>query len=285
MSSAIWTQILAPGLTHWQSPRFFGYFATSATPPGILAELLAATLNQVAFIWRTSPASTELEQVVLGWMADLLGLPSTWHGHIEDTASTSTLAALVAARHATGRNVVVCSEQAHSASDKAARMLQMELRKAPVDSELRMRIGEVDLADVAACVATVGTTSTAAVDPVPEIADACEQAGRGSTSMPHTRARRWSAPSSGGRLRAWSGPTRSSSTRTSGWLRRWTARSCGRAGRWSSGRRSRSCPSSCGRPTTQRSISASGARRSGDGFGHSSSGLSCAATVGRDCRR
>jgi aromatic-L-amino-acid decarboxylase len=170
-------QILVPGLTHWQSPRFFGYFATTSTPPGILAELLAATLNQVAFIWRTSPASTELEQVVLGWMADLLGLPSDWHGHIEDTASTSTFAALVAARRATGRNVVVCSEQAHSASDKAARMLQMELRKAPVDDQLRLRIGEVALDDVAAVVATVGTTSTAAVDPVPEIAEACARSG------------------------------------------------------------------------------------------------------------
>ncbi len=170
-------RILLPGLTHWQSPRFFGYFATTATPPGILAELLAATLNQVAFIWRTSPASTELEQVVLGWVADLLGLPATWHGHIEETASTSTFAAIVAARHATGRNVVVCSEQAHSATDKAARMLRMELRKAPVDAGLAMRIGDVDLEDVAAVVATVGTTSTAAVDPVPEIADACERAG------------------------------------------------------------------------------------------------------------
>ncbi len=169
--------ILVPGLTHWQSPRFFGYFATTASEPGILAELLVATLNQVAFIWRTSPASTELEAVVLGWVADLLGLPLTWHGHIEDTASTSTFAALVAARHATGRNVVVCSEQAHSASDKAARMLRMELRKAPVDDELRMRIDAVDLSDVAVVVATVGTTSTAAVDPVPAIADACERSG------------------------------------------------------------------------------------------------------------
>jgi len=91
-------EILLPGVTHWQSPRFFAYFAVSASEPGILAELLAATLNSVAFIWRTSPASTELEALTLDWTAQLLGLPDGWHGHIEDTASTATLAAFVAAR-------------------------------------------------------------------------------------------------------------------------------------------------------------------------------------------
>ena len=81
-------EILLPGVTHWQHPRFFAYFATSAAEPGILAELLAATLNSVGFLWRTAPASTELEGVVLDWTAKLLGLPDGWHGHIEDTAST-----------------------------------------------------------------------------------------------------------------------------------------------------------------------------------------------------
>src|SRR3989441_10103665 len=95
-------EILLPGVTHWQSPRFFAYFANSASEPGILAELLAATLNAVAFLWRTSPASTELEAVTLDWAAQLLGLPQGWHGHIEDTASVSTIAALAAAREATG---------------------------------------------------------------------------------------------------------------------------------------------------------------------------------------
>ena len=103
-------ELLLPGITHWQHPRFFAYFATTASEPGILAELLAAALNPVAFIWRTSPASTELEAVAMDWLAQLLGLPSGWHGHIEDTASTSTLAALAAARDTTGRDVVVCSE-------------------------------------------------------------------------------------------------------------------------------------------------------------------------------
>jgi aromatic-L-amino-acid/L-tryptophan decarboxylase len=161
---------LMPGVTHWQHPRFFAYFATTASPPGILAELLAATLNQVAFIWRTSPLATELELLATEWLAQLLGLPAGWHGHIEDTASTSTLAALAAARAATGRRVVLASEQAHSAVDKAARILDMELRKVPVDDAFRMRpdllTGELATGDVAAVLATVGTTSTTSVDPV-----------------------------------------------------------------------------------------------------------------------
>jgi len=170
-------QILLPGITHWQSPRFFAYFAVSASEPGILAELLAATLNSVAFLWRTSPASTELEFLTLDWVAQLLGLPEGWHGHIEDTASTSTIAALAAAREATGGTVVVCSEHAHSSVDKAAKLLGLELRKTPADDEFRLRVDALDLADAAAVVATVGTTSSASVDPVPEIADACAAEG------------------------------------------------------------------------------------------------------------
>jgi aromatic-L-amino-acid decarboxylase len=170
-------ELLLPGITHWQHPRFFAYFATTASEPGFLAELLAAALNPVAFLWRTSPASTELEAVAMDWLAQLLGLPSGWHGHIEDTASTSTLAALAAARETTGRSVVVCSEQAHSSVDKAARLLGLELRKTPVDDAFRLRPEALDLTDAAAVVATVGTTSTATVDPVPAIADACEAAG------------------------------------------------------------------------------------------------------------
>jgi aromatic-L-amino-acid decarboxylase len=169
-------EILLPGITHWQSPRFFAYFAVSASEPGILAELLAATLNSVAFLWRTSPASTELEALTLDWSAQLLGLPAGWHGHIEDTASTSTIAALAAAREATGRKVVVCSEHAHSSVDKAAKLLGLELRKVPADAEFRLRVDALDLTDAAALVATVGTTSTASVDPVPALADACAAA-------------------------------------------------------------------------------------------------------------
>jgi aromatic-L-amino-acid decarboxylase len=170
-------EVIVPGLTHWQSPRFFAYFAVSASEPGILAELLAATLNSVAFIWRTSPASTELEALTLDWTAQLLGLPRDWHGHIEDTASVSTIAALAAAREATGGRVVVCSEEAHSSVERAARLLGLETRKVPVDDAFRMRADAADLTDAAAVVATVGTTSTTSVDPVPALADACAERG------------------------------------------------------------------------------------------------------------
>jgi aromatic-L-amino-acid decarboxylase len=171
-------EVLLPGVTHWQHPRYFAYFGISASEPGILAELLAATLNSIAILWRTAPAATELESVVLDWVADLLGLPTGWHGHIEDSASTSTLTALIAAREATGRRLVVCSEQAHSSVEKGARMADMEIRKVPCDAEFRMRadaLGQLD--DVAAVVPTVGTTATTSVDPVAPIAQAARAAG------------------------------------------------------------------------------------------------------------
>ncbi len=170
-------ELLLPAFTNWQHPRFFAYFAVTASEPGILAELISAALNQVALVWRASPASTELELRVVDWVRQLLGLPEGWHGHIEDTASTSTLAALIAARHVTGRNVVVCSEHAHSSVEKDARMLGMELRKVPVDEELRMRVDGYELDDAAAVVATVGTTSFASVDPVRELAERAHRAG------------------------------------------------------------------------------------------------------------
>jgi aromatic-L-amino-acid/L-tryptophan decarboxylase len=168
-------ELILPALTHWQHPRFFAYFAVTASEPGILAELLAAATNQVALHWRASPASTELELRVVDWVRQLLGLPDGWHGHIEDTASTSTLAALIAARHVTGRNVVVCSEHAHSSVEKGARMLGMELRKVPAP-ELAMT-ADFGAAGVACVVATVGTTSFASVDPVRELAALAREAG------------------------------------------------------------------------------------------------------------
>jgi len=169
--------VLLPGVTHWQSPRFFAYFANTASDPGILAELLVATLNNVGFLWRTSPALHELEEVAMSWLGQLLALPSGWHGHIEDTASTSTIAALAAAREARpDARAVLCSEQAHSSVDKAVRLLGLELRKVPTDDEFRLRPELLALDDACAVVATVGTTSSAAVDPVPAIADACERA-------------------------------------------------------------------------------------------------------------
>jgi aromatic-L-amino-acid/L-tryptophan decarboxylase len=170
-------EVLLPGITHWNHPRFFAYFAISGSAPGILAELVTAALNVNAMLWRTSPAATELEELALDWVAQLLGLPHGWHGHIEDTASTSTLAALAAAREASAGRVVVCSEHAHSSVDKAARLLGLEVRKTPVDDAFRLRAEALELDGAAAVVATVGTTSTTSVDPIPEIAERCSAAG------------------------------------------------------------------------------------------------------------
>jgi aromatic-L-amino-acid/L-tryptophan decarboxylase len=171
-------EVLAPGLTHWQSPRYFAYFPATGSEPGILAELLIAGLNQVGVLWRTSPALQELEEVTLDWLRQLLGLPPEFRGHLEDTASVGILAALAAARAAApGRRTVVCSEHAHSAVDKAARILELDLRKVPGDAEFRLRPDLLELDDACAVVATIGTTSSAAVDPVPAIADACAAAG------------------------------------------------------------------------------------------------------------
>ena len=171
-------EVLMPGLTHWQSPRYFAYFATTASEPGILAELLVAALNQVGILWRASPALQELEEVTLAWLADLLGLPEGLHGHIEDTASTGLITALAAARAASpGKRVVVCSEHTHSSTAKAARLLELEVRAVPGDESHAMRIDQVDLTGACALVATIGTTSSAAVDPVPALADLCADAG------------------------------------------------------------------------------------------------------------
>jgi len=170
--------VLLPGLTHWQSPRFFAYFATTGSEPGVLAELVAAGLNQVGILWRTSPALQELEEVTLDWLRQLLGLPEDFRGHLEDTASTGVLAALAVARaQQPDRRVVACSEHAHSVVDKAARLLELELSKIPVDDEYRLRPDLLDLERACAVVATVGSTGAAAVDPVPAIADACAASG------------------------------------------------------------------------------------------------------------
>jgi aromatic-L-amino-acid decarboxylase len=174
-------RILLPGITHWNHPRFLAYFAISGSEPGILAELLCAALNVNAMLWRTSPAATELEELALDWLRQLLGLPEGLHGHIEDTASISTLAALAAARHLRPGGFVACSEEAHSSVDKAARLLDLELRKIPVDEEFRLRpdaLAELLAGgEAAAVVATVGTTSSTSVDPVPAIAELCREHG------------------------------------------------------------------------------------------------------------
>ncbi|MDQ3866172.1 MAG: aminotransferase class V-fold PLP-dependent enzyme [Actinomycetota bacterium] len=173
--------VVVPATTHWNHPRFFAYFAITGSEPGILAELLAAAFNVNAMLWRTGPAATELEELVVDWLRQLVGLADGWRGHIEDTASTSTLAALAAARELRPRGVVLCSQEAHSSVEKDARILGLELRRLPVDEEFRLRPDALATAlareRVAAVVATVGTTSTTAVDPVAAIAELCERHG------------------------------------------------------------------------------------------------------------
>jgi aromatic-L-amino-acid/L-tryptophan decarboxylase len=169
-------EVIVPGLTLWNHPRFFAYFANTGSEPGILAELLTAALNVNAMAWITSPAATELELVVLDWLAQLLDLPAGLHGQIEDSASTSTLTALAAARALRPGGAVYASEHAHFSVEKAVRILGLELRTVPVDEEFRM-IPELELGDATAVVATVGTTSSTSVDPVPELASLCEAAG------------------------------------------------------------------------------------------------------------
>jgi aromatic-L-amino-acid/L-tryptophan decarboxylase len=170
--------VLMPGVTHWQSPRFFAYFATTGSEPGVLAELLIAGLNQVGILWRTSPALQELEEVAVDWLRRLVGLPDDFRGHIEDTASTGVLAALIVARSLQpDRRILVCSEHAHSVGEKAARLLDLELRKVPTDDAFRMRPDLLHADDACAVVATIGTTGMASVDPVPEIAERSAAAG------------------------------------------------------------------------------------------------------------
>jgi aromatic-L-amino-acid decarboxylase len=192
-------RLIVPACTQWNHPGFLAYFANSATPDGILGELLAAAVNGNGMLWMTSPAVTELEQVTLRWLRQWSGLPEEWFGLIYDTASTSSMHAIAAAREAadpesrtkgTARGLVVyTSEQSHSSIEKGAIALgigQDYVRKVPVDAEFRMRpdvLQELIEADRAAglrpcCVtATVGTTSTTSVDPVPAIADLCERYG------------------------------------------------------------------------------------------------------------
>lgn len=197
-------KIILPGVTHWNHPGFFAYFAITGSAPGVLAEFLSAALNQQAMLWRTSPSATELEAVVLRWLQRLIHLPDTFEGVIYDTASISTLHALAAARERAipgvrehgmagrediGRFRVYCSDQTHSSIDKAVILLGLghsSLRKIPSDDQFRMRvealrdaIAEDRAAGVTpmAVVATVGSTSTTSVDPLPEIASLCAEQG------------------------------------------------------------------------------------------------------------
>ncbi|MDQ1729108.1 MAG: aromatic-L-amino-acid/L-tryptophan decarboxylase [Pyrinomonadaceae bacterium] len=195
-------RLIVPALTHWNHPSFFAYFATSTSAPGIFGELLSAAFDQKAMLWRTSPASTELEEVTLDWLRQMMGLDAGMTGIIYDTASVSSLHAIAAAREGAELRIreegmsgrtdlpllrVYVSEQAHSSIEKGVITLglgQRALRKIPTDAEFRMDANALAAAIaedkqngiVPFCVvATVGTTSTSSIDPIAEIASICEE--------------------------------------------------------------------------------------------------------------
>lgn len=189
-------RLIVPALTHWNHPSFFAYFATSTSGPGILGELLTAAFDNKAMLWRTSPASTELEEVTLDWLRQMMGLDKGLSGIIYDTASVSSMHAIAAAREGIEKRIreegmsgrpdlpllrVYVSEQAHSSIEKGVITLglgQRGLRKIPTDADFRMDVNaltdaiEEDLKEgfLPFCiVATVGTTSTSSTDPVSEM--------------------------------------------------------------------------------------------------------------------
>ncbi len=198
-------RLVMPGVTHWNHPGFLAYFANTASVPGILADLLSSALNQIGILWRTSPVLAELEQVTTAWLRDAMALPGDWFGMLTDTASTSTLHALAAAREmdpALGirqrgmagradlpRLRIYCSEHAHSSVDKAAITLGIgaeNVVRIAADDDCRMHTGLLAAAVGAdraagfrplAVIATLGTTSTTAVDPTAEIAAICAREG------------------------------------------------------------------------------------------------------------
>jgi aromatic-L-amino-acid/L-tryptophan decarboxylase len=195
-------KVIVPGITHWNHPGFMAYFNSSASMPGILAELLISTFNVNGMVWKTSPAATELEQVTLDWFRQMLGLSENWWGIIYDCASVTSMHAIAAARENINLNIrekgmggrtdlsklkLYTSEQAHSSIEKGALTLGIGLdgvTKIPTDNEFRMIPAELKKAikeDKAkgrlpfCAAATIGTTSSTSIDPLNEIADICNE--------------------------------------------------------------------------------------------------------------
>ena len=194
-------RLIVPGMVHWSHPKFLGYFGWTQTGPGILGEILSAPLNVNAMTWRTCPAATELETVVIDWLRQWVGLPDEFDGVVYDTASVGIMHAMAVAREQaapstrklglTNRDLprfrIYTSDQAHSATEKAAITLgigEENVIRIPSDQEFRMDIKLLNqtIADdrqkgfqPMAVVATVGTTSTASVDPVPDIVNICRE--------------------------------------------------------------------------------------------------------------
>jgi len=192
-------KIIMPGVTHWNHPNFMAYFNSTSSGPGILGELLAAAINANGMVWKSNPSGTELEETVLNWFREMIGLPSNYFGIVYDTASVSTMHAIAAAREYTGLDIrsngltglpnliLYCTEQTHSSIDKGALTLGIGLnniRKIPTDENFAMIPEKLEQAIhedrakgfIPFCVvATIGTTSSTAIDPVDEIADICEK--------------------------------------------------------------------------------------------------------------
>jgi len=191
-------EIIMPGITHWQSPNFFAYFPANTSPPSILAEMIIATLGAQCMIWETSPAATELEEKMMIWLRDLIGLPASFEGVIQDTASTATLAAILTAREkVTGFRVneegaqsagnlrIYCTTQTHSSVEKAVKISgigRKNIVRIPVKDDFSMDAGklreaveaDIDNGFLPCCViATLCTTGTTAVDPLKAIGEIC----------------------------------------------------------------------------------------------------------------
>jgi aromatic-L-amino-acid decarboxylase len=197
-------RLVEPNVTHWQHPRFLAYFSSAASGPGIVGEMLTAVLNSNVMLWRTSPVGTELEQVVVDWLRQGLGLPSGFDGLLTDSASTSSLLSLAAARQAAGIDAaaeglagrpdvpglrVYASEEAHSSIEKACMTLGLGrtgLVKIPTNDRFELRVEALQEAIAAdkraglkpiAMVGTIGTTSTTSIDPIPAMADIAAREG------------------------------------------------------------------------------------------------------------
>jgi len=195
-------RIVLPGMTHWQHPSFFAYFPANTSAPSVLAEFLTAALGAQCMVWQTSPAATELEEVVMDWLRGMLGLPEGFSGVIQDTASTSTLCALVCAREratsfainkhgfqrgSTQRLIVYTSEEAHSSVEKGVKIAGFgkdNLRLIPTGADFAMIPEELEKSvdadkkdgHLPCCVvATVGTTSSTAIDPLRPIGEICNR--------------------------------------------------------------------------------------------------------------
>lgn len=193
-------KIIIPGITHWQSPNFFAYFPANGSYPSILAEMLTAALGAQCMVWETSPAAAELEEMMMNWLKTMTGLPLSWHGVIQDTASTSTLAAILCAREkitnhgineagfqGTQNRRVYCSTETHSSVEKAVKIAgigRKNLVKIPTDVQYRMDANllrkaiadDIEAGNTPLCVvATLGTTGCTAVDPLKDIAVVCDE--------------------------------------------------------------------------------------------------------------